>query len=39
MAPAVRIRSVVPVCSAPPRRSMAETSKSKEKEDSKPEDK
>ncbi|PNX96179.1 double-stranded RNA-binding protein 2-like [Trifolium pratense] len=39
MAPAVRIRSVVPVCSAPPRRSMAETPKSKEKEDSKPEDK
>lgn len=40
MAPAVRIRSVVPVCSAPPRRSMAEeVSKSKEKEDLKPEDK
>ncbi|WVY94991.1 hypothetical protein V8G54_034079 [Vigna mungo] len=39
-APAVRIRSVVPVCSAPPRRSMAEeVSKSKEKEDLKPEDK
>ncbi|XP_020210827.1 double-stranded RNA-binding protein 2 [Cajanus cajan] len=38
MAPAVRIRSVVPVCSAPPRRSMAEASKSKEKEDLKPED-
>ncbi|KAK7284293.1 hypothetical protein RJT34_19037 [Clitoria ternatea] len=35
MAPAVRIRSVVPVCSAPPRRSMAEA----EKEDLKPEDK
>ncbi|KAL5061058.1 hypothetical protein RYX36_032662 [Vicia faba] len=39
MAPAVRIRSVVPVCSAPPRRFVAETSKSKEKEDSKPTDK
>ncbi|KAL2661423.1 hypothetical protein GLYMA_03G243600v4 [Glycine max] len=39
MAPAVRIRSVVPVCSAPPRRSMAEVSQSKEKEDLKPEDK
>ncbi|TKY61426.1 Double-stranded RNA-binding protein 2 [Spatholobus suberectus] len=39
MAPAVRIRSVVPVCSAPPRRSMAEASKSKKKEDLKPEDK
>lgn len=36
MAPAVRIRSVVPVCSAPPRIPMTETSKSKEKEDSKP---
>ncbi|XP_058738617.1 double-stranded RNA-binding protein 2-like [Vicia villosa] len=39
IAPPVRIRSVVPVCSAPPRRFMAETSKSKEKEDSKPKDK
>ncbi|CAJ1960984.1 unnamed protein product [Sphenostylis stenocarpa] len=41
MAPAVRIRSVVPVCSAPPRRSMAaeEVSKTKEKEDIKPEEK
>ncbi|RDX99326.1 Double-stranded RNA-binding protein 2, partial [Mucuna pruriens] len=38
MAPAVRIRSVIPVCSAPPRGSMAEASKSKEKEDLKPED-
>ncbi|KAK7337857.1 hypothetical protein VNO77_18445 [Canavalia gladiata] len=37
MAPAVRIRSVVPVCSAPPRRFMAEASKSMEKEDLKPE--
>jgi len=37
MAPAVRIRSVVPVCSAPPRRSLTEeVSKSKEKEDPKP---
>jgi len=39
MAPAVRIRSVVPVCSAPPRRYVAETSKSSEKGDSKPKDK
>ncbi|KAJ1417071.1 Double-stranded RNA-binding domain [Sesbania bispinosa] len=39
MAPPVRIRSVVPVCSAPPRRSMAEASKSEEKGDLKPEDK
>ncbi|XP_027351792.1 double-stranded RNA-binding protein 2-like [Abrus precatorius] len=38
MAPAVRIRSVVPVCSAPPRRSMAEASKSMETEDLKPQD-
>ncbi|OIV95137.1 hypothetical protein TanjilG_21527 [Lupinus angustifolius] len=30
MAPAVRIRSVVPVCSAPPRRSIAEEQKIKE---------
>lgn len=39
MAPAVRIRSVVPVCSAPPRRSVAEPSKSNEKGVSKPKDK
>ncbi|KAK7397266.1 hypothetical protein VNO78_18433 [Psophocarpus tetragonolobus] len=38
MAPAVRIRSVVPVCSAPPRRSVAEGSNSMKKEDLKPED-
>lgn len=37
MIPAVRIRSVVPVCSAPPRRSIAEESKNKEN-DLKPED-
>lgn len=39
MAPAVRIRSVVPVCSAPPRKTMAKSAKSKEKDDLKPEDK
>ena len=40
MAPPVRIRSVVPVCSAPPRRSIAESSKIiKEKDDLKPQDK